>query len=215
VVLLPEHTSPEGLQELLGPGLPVWRLLARNVTFFSQTSCKGPLSWLWRKQRQLQQRQQQQQQGAISAGEAHAGSKRARGGAAGSRVVRRRRVRQCNGGWHQEWAEEGEMQRGLEGDEDSSSSSTVIRLPAKLREYQLFRNGVAVLMESCGLSSASKAQLQQLLALLAQGQAQQEEQWGTLDGAGDWSLMVARRTFEEELSASRKAMLWPQLPEGR
>jgi hypothetical protein len=91
----------------------------------------------------------------------------------------------------------------------------VIRLPVKLQQYQLFRSGVAVLMESNGLSCCSKAQLQQLLALLAQGQAQQEEQWGTLDGGGEWSLVVARRALDEGVSVARKAMLWPHLPEGR
>ncbi|WIA10825.1 hypothetical protein OEZ85_010991 [Tetradesmus obliquus] len=202
VVLLPEHTSPERLQELLGPGLPLWRLLACSVAFFTQSTCRGPLCWLWRKQLQLQQRQAQQD-------EAHAGSKRARS-AAGSAALRRRR-RQCNGGW-QEWgAEEGEMQPGLE----VGSSGAVVRLPGKLREYQLFRSGVAVLMESFGLNSASKGQLQQLLALLAAGQAQTEEQWGTLDGGGEWALCVARRPLEQELSASRQAMLWSELPEGR
>ncbi|KAF6263027.1 hypothetical protein COO60DRAFT_532989 [Scenedesmus sp. NREL 46B-D3] len=209
VVLVPDHTSPQRLQQLLGPALPLWQLLACRVAFFAQSSCKGPLPWLRRKHRQLQQRQQQ----AGSAGSSVCvGSKRARGGATGGGAPQRRRVRQCSGGWQQQWAEEGELP-GLEGDEDGGSAA--IRLPAKLRQYQLFGNGVAVLMETTGLGSASRAQLQRLLALLARGQTQQEEQWGTLDGDGEWSLLVARRTLAEELSASRKAMLWPQLCEGR
>jgi hypothetical protein len=173
VVLVPEHTSPERLQELLGPQLPVWQLLASKVVFFMQSSCKGPLSWLRRKHRQQQQREQQAAAGT-GLGAAGGSKKRPRSGSSSS-VPKRRRRRQCSGGWQQEWLEEGELlvPAGEDGGDSSSNGGLTIRLPVKLRPYQLFGNGVAVLMETIGLSSVSKAQLQQLLALLAQGQALQ------------------------------------------
>jgi hypothetical protein len=220
VVLVPEHTSLERLQELLGPQLLVWQLLASKVAFFTQSSCKGPLSWLRRKHRQQQQREQQADSAAAGTGFGAAGisKKRPHSSSSSSSVPRRRRRRQCSGGWQQEWLDEGELLVSGDdgdGDEDSAKSGPVVRLPVKLRPYQLFGNGVAVLMETIGLSSVSKAQLQQLLGLLAQGQALQEEQWGTLDGDGEWSVLVARGTLEQELSASRKALLRPLLAEGR
>jgi hypothetical protein len=223
IVLVPEHTAPERLQELLGPQLLMWRLLASKVAIFTQSSCKGPLSWLRRKHRQQQQQREQHADSAAAAGgrdgglAASAGSKkRPRSGAAGSSSVpRRRRMRQCSGGWQQEWRDEGELLLSGDDGDAAPNSNLIVRLPSKLRPYQLFSNGVAVLMETIGLSSVSKAQLQQLLGLLAQGQALQEEQWGTLDGDGEWSVAVARRTLEQELSASRKALLRPHLAEGR
>jgi hypothetical protein len=218
VVLVPEHTSPERLQELLGPQLRVWQLLASKVTFFTQSSCKGPLSWLRRKHRQQQQREQQADSTAAGTWLGAAGISKKRPHSSSNSVPRRRRRRQCSGGWQQEWLDEGELLvpgDDGDGDGDSAKSGPVVRLPVKLRPYQLFGNGVAVLMETIGLSSVSKAQLQQLLGLLAQGQALQEEQWGTLDGDGEWSVLVARNTMEQELSASRKALLRPLLAQGR